>query len=851
MSLGERVLDWMLRRLDQAVRLEGRDLVLVRDGEVLHGVDGSATIRGETWRVARVTGELTLRDALPEADRLLAIVSPGFMPLPMDLAGRAYLGRVLEVRAEDIIAAVSNRFCEALLDEVLVRAVFESLDTIASTAGQWSLGASVSAREVKANLVAAELGAARLDRERDWEVLARWILVGVPSFRAKSLVKAALEEAQPRTGALLAWAVGEGTLQDLCTAGALWATPEGAALAPAIPGVGKEGGKDLVELVDGAMREVWRRSPDRAIEVLAAAERAARQVSLDAGRHRLLRLPLEGRLSALAQQCARGEPPEDTEVEALKRNLHAPALAVAIQVVADLARLTRFMVLPAPTDGAIVPWFDFAHRHVSWADLAFRRVRRGLELVPAWLADMARQVVAKWVKRRDTLNADFATRLAKDWGAVARSTDLRQPLALHQLSRCLVRRLVDNERSVFLLVLDGCDLASFIELIDSLPPDKRLGLVVPEVRDTTLRDDLISMGGFSVAISPVPTVTNHSRRALFAGEVPGNTALSDTESMTANASADRVAWERNSALGDIPRRLFLKGDLGPEGQALVQSLRRPVGRAEVLAAVLNGVDDALSSKETTTQPAWSFGGLGPGVIEALTTAVDAGWCVIVTADHGHTPYVGPEKKRGHGELGQRFSAEAIEGSVAFTTGPLPRQPLHTLVGFGEWFGSQRRGFHGGAGIEEVVVPLAFIGQVRGEQEGRPRAPAWWWSSDAVSLDVAVVRDFAPRSDEAVAVRREPEEASPPADADSRASPGVEGLLPEEQRILSLLEQNELLRLSQVAQMSKRVPMRAAGFMQQLIRKLSELGRPCIVAENLPDGERAYRYRADERTGEER
>ena len=95
-TLGERVLDWMLRRLQQTVRCE-HDLVLVRDSPVLADVGPSIDVRGEPWRVARVTGELTLRDALPEADRLIAILPPSFQSLPLDIAGRTYLRRILDL----------------------------------------------------------------------------------------------------------------------------------------------------------------------------------------------------------------------------------------------------------------------------------------------------------------------------------------------------------------------------------------------------------------------------------------------------------------------------------------------------------------------------------------------------------------------------------------------------------------------------------------------------------------------------------------------------------------------------------------------------------------------------------
>ncbi|MBN2195245.1 MAG: BREX-2 system phosphatase PglZ [Polyangiaceae bacterium] len=840
-ALGDRVLDWMLRRLRQAVHLE-HDLVLVHDGPALSDVASSIDVGGETWRVARVTGELTLRDALPEADRLVAIVPLAFPPLPMDIGGRTYLGRVLDVRAEDLIAAVSDRFCEALVDEGLVQGVFDSVDTLRITVGRWSLGELVTAREVRSVLVGAELGAARLDRERDWELLARWILDGAPTFRAPTLVRAALVEAHPRSGAWLAWALTDGTLAELCTAGALTGSVEGEGMAPDVPGVGPGERGPLGELVDSALREVWRRAPVRAREVLIEAERAARTVALDAERHRLLRVPLEGALSRYANAAAEGHPPDDIAVEGLKRNLHAPDLGPSIGFVADLARLARSLRLDAPSDASAAAWFGFALRDVAWADLAYRRVRRQPDVGPPWLGDPARRVIAAWLDRRDALNGRFAGVLAANWMAVAGNTDPRQPLALHQITRCLVWRLVDDGSRVLLLVLDGCDLASFLEILDSLPPERRLGLVLPEVRNAVLRDDLTEVGALAVAVAPLPTVTSHARRALFAGEIPGNSALDDTESAAANATADQTAWSQNRALGEIPRRLFLKGDLGTSGQVLLSALRDQ--HVRVLAAVFNGVDDALSSKETTAPPAWSLGALGAGAAEVVATAVDEGWCVLVTADHGHTPFVGAERKVAQGGLGQRLSTEASDGSVTFRDGPLPRRPLHLLTGFGTWFGAQRRGFHGGAAIEEVAVPLAFLGRVRGEQEGRAAAPSWWWSSEtAPPIPPPSLPRVAPPTPHLAPPVSVPRGVAQPGVApDPRLAP----LSETERRVVSLVRENQSVRLSAIAQHIGKTPIRAAGFMQLLVRKLSDLRCPCLSVEMLPDGDRLYRYQEVDR-----
>ncbi len=851
--LGARVLEWMLRRQHQAVRLE-HDLVLVHDSPVLGDVGPSVDVRGDPWRVARVTGELTLRDALPEADRLIAIVPASFPPPPADIAGRTYLRRILDLRAEDLVAAVSERFCEALVDEGLAKAVFESLATLRATEGRWSLGDLVTAREVRSVLVGAELGAARLDRERDWQLLARWILEGAPKFRAAGLVRAALQEALGRSGSWLGWALTEGSLELLCTAGALMASPEGAARAPAIPDLPEAERGQLVEMVENALHEVWRRKvPARAREMLVGAERVARENKqpLDAERHRLLRVPLEGRLSWFANECAEGRPPEDVQVEGLRRNLHASDLAESIETVANLARLARFQKLPTPSEeGAMFAWFAHAQADVAWAELAYRRVRRSLETIPAWLGDSARRVLGSWVRRRDTLNTEFAESLAKNWGSVAKSTDPRRPLALHQLTRCVVRRLVDDGSRVFLLVLDGCDLASFLEIVESIAPERHIGLALPVARGSVLHDDLKAMKAFGVAISPLPTVTSHSRRALFAGEIPGNTALDDTESAAANATADQMAWSRNKALGDTPRRLFLKGDLAGNGQPLIDALR--TGKERVVAAVFNGVDDALSSKETTPLQPWSLGTLGAGAADVVQAAIDAGWCVLVTADHGHTPFVSPDRKAASSALGQRFAAEAHEGTVAFQNGPLPRQPLHLLSRYGAWFGHQSRGFHGGAGIEEVVVPLAFLGPVRGEQDGRVRAPAWWWSEEGiVAPPPERVESRAVELPRVETPRVEPSRVEVPAAAVSAAAvvpsptqgldPRLDSLTEEEKTVVRLLVENQSVRLSVLAERLEKKPNRVSGFMQQLIRKLFNLDCPWIKTEILPDNDRLYKY----------
>jgi hypothetical protein len=99
--------------------------------------------------------------------------------------------------------------------------------------------------------------------------------------------------------------------------------------------------------------------------------------------------------------------------------------------------------------------------------------------------------------------------------------------------------------------------------------------------------------------------------------------------------------------------------------------------------------------------------------------------VLVTSDHGHTPFVDRARKVPEAAIGHRYGEAPMAGAVRFDAGPLPRSPLYALAGYGAWSGTQHRGWHGGAGIEEVLVPLAFLTPAA-PGEGRLEKPGWWW-----------------------------------------------------------------------------------------------------------------------------
>lgn len=725
MSFANQVVDWVLRHGKAAGAPEEHDLVLVYDHDALADPTPAAELGGHTWRLRRVTGELTLRDALLEAGRLVAVVPNRFV-VPMDLAGRAWLGRPVRVRPRDLVAALTSRPCEPIADEQIAGAVEASLPQLRQMGSGWSVGGTVSVREIRNVLLGLQVGTEhRFDRESPDALLTRWILEGAPDVTSATLLTEALRQEHGKLGGWLAWAVTDGTVEDLVAAGAMSGSTEGVAHSPHVPTfTGPSDRQRLKSVVEQAVRTAWARNPTRTRRALQGVERRSADLPAHtAPQHPLLAGLLERFLVDAAKRAAAGEPIDDAALEAISTNLHLPIHKAAWELTRGLSRLARFGTTVGSRQAAgLEEWADTARTDIAWGDLAFRRVRRLLGDADPRLSGPAQMVLQQYAAKRDELNAAFGQWLASNWKDVAGQVDRRQPFGLHHVSRLVLRPLLNDGQRVLLIVLDGCDLASFVDLIELAADHHQVALRLPTFRDPDLRDTFRDAGAWRVAVAPIPTVTSHARRALFAGNIPNNPALDDTEQASANASNDRKAFKDNPALGTVRRTLLLKGDVGDLGEAVTAALD---SSNQLVAVVLNDVDDALSSKETTPMRPWTLESLGAGAASWLKHALDTGWSVLVTADHGHTPYVSKSRKLQVAGAGGRLASEAASGVVVVDSGPIPSRPLHLLSGFGTWRGAQRRGWHGGVSLEEVFVPLAFLqrGSVHDEQFRRPT----WWS----------------------------------------------------------------------------------------------------------------------------
>ena len=253
---------------------------------------------------------------------------------------------------------------------------------------------------------------------------------------------------------------------------------------------------------------------------------------------------------------------------------------------------------------------------------------------------------------------------------------------------------------------------------------------------------------------------------------------------------------------------------------------------------------------------------------SLQAAARAGRRILLTADHGHSPFVATTLRAGAGGAARFAALEKdelppdgfLEIDLAGLGGPPARRAFAWQCG--SYMGSPQVGFHGGCSLEEMVVPLAWL-----EREGlQADEPAWWYGGGALNEDRQYAAPVAPPfvtpvpSDEIELSRQKPRAARATAEAAQLSffdpAPRVDVVgLPEavlaslgkdEKAVLVLLHDNGSARTSELAGQLGKTPARMNGLMRTLRRSLHASGHVLFTDELLPDGETNYIYHPQEK-----
>jgi PglZ domain len=436
-----------------------------------------------------------------------------------------------------------------------------------------------------------------------------------------------------------------------------------------------------------------------------------------ASRSRVLEAGLDARFTALADVLAtvlvappaRASAQEalaaaEEALDAVHKHGRRRDRDIEIRAADDAVRLARWLAAAEEPPATLAESAARMLRSWAWADRALASIARAdTGRVPA-LAPVYAALWGKARSRRAGLDADFAGKYAAWSEASSASDDLL--LVENLLDR--VARPLAEVRPPVIVILDGMTAAAGIELAGELT--SRGGWI-----EGGRRED-----GREPALATVPSITAISRTSLLTGGLKAGDQVQEKSGFAA-------FWGRRKSA------LFHKASLAPDpGNSLASPVREAIASADtVVAVVLNAIDDALD-KGKQGPAHWT-----PDQVTYLRPVLDearrSGRPVILTADHGHvldrgegSPLVASESARhrtgtpGPGEITVR-GPRVVEGKEIVAA---VDEKIH--------YTPRRAGYHGGASLAEVVIPVIILvpsdsvlppGWYPYDAAGH--APAWW------------------------------------------------------------------------------------------------------------------------------
>ncbi|MEU5103194.1 BREX-2 system phosphatase PglZ [Streptomyces sp. NPDC021354] len=436
----------------------------------------------------------------------------------------------------------------------------------------------------------------------------------------------------------------------------------------------------------------------------------------------LLTAGLEARFTAVGEALLVGHPARLAQaVQALDDHRLAPDSAARprIERTRMAQRLTRWLATKPAVESESVR--AFIGRHVAdtgWVDLALDHIESGGDPDPTLKSAYDALCGSVRGLRRD-IDRHFARSLAA-WTAGGRPPE--DMLTVETFLPKVVAPVVKaGKRRVLLLVLDGMSAAIAAQLGEELRDHWVEYDPLPKAKDTPRRRAMAAA---------LPTVTAVSRTSLFAARL-----------MRGAQADEKRLFPEHRFWGEEEAAVFHKDDLrgetsgAPFGPELHEAL---VSDRTHVSVVLNTIDDRLATEQKLGDGAWRLGEIG-GLLDLLRFAAAQGRAVILTSDHGHVidrhgvrVDTDPERVESarHRAVGGPLAETEIALSGPRVAAPEPDGEIVALWDADSRYTSQKAGYHGGAALAEVAIPvLTFLPfgaePPSGWRELGSQQPPWW------------------------------------------------------------------------------------------------------------------------------
>ena len=372
-------------------------------------------------------------------------------------------------------------------------------------------------------------------------------------------------------------------------------------------------------------------------------------------------------------------------------HLFAPEMEDAIKIAKEIAALMDVLtsvseMTEAAREGDLgkVRWAQWYSENGAYADLIWMRLKKQIPKVP-WLADDITKATERYQEARSKLNRLFAKELVESYKIWVNGKDV--PTVANILTQFVKPNLQDS--IALLLIVDGLNYPVWRNIASDIAK-RRLSLSEEPV------------------ISLLPTVTGVGRRAIFAGMSPKMfyPYLEDEEE---SQSGEEASLKEN--LKDVTIALFRKRHLN-EQFAFVNSTIAD-GDVDLVCVIINEIDDALRAQSGDLTK--NLGDLAY-LSSLLQIGIDAGRVLIIASDHGFTPDGGERIKLEDAKVKEDFDRFAIVTEDVEAEGVIIAEDLlydfggkvALLTDFGARLKIPHNGYHGGASLEEVIVPCAVI-----------------------------------------------------------------------------------------------------------------------------------------------
>lgn len=386
-------------------------------------------------------------------------------------------------------------------------------------------------------------------------------------------------------------------------------------------------------------------------------------------------------------------------------------------------RLARWLASdPDPTAHTVA---DALQRHITetgWVDRALDFVEAGGDTDPA--LKVPYKVLTERVReRRREFDYEFALALR---GWTEAGTDPGWMLTVETFLARVVAP-VAGQRRVMLIVLDGMSAAIATAIADQL----RIGWTEYDPVSDGREEQRRAMA------AALPSWTTVSRTSLFAGQL-----------MQGDQDDERRLFPQHRFWGGKSAAVFHKNDLRAEpghpfGTELTAALDEPDTH---VAVVLSTIDDRLGQELKLGDPQWQLSEIGD-LRALLRAAADHDMAVLLTSDHGHVVDRHGVRVDDHGtgrsarhRLADPQREELGETEIVLS-GPRVVAPECGAQIIALWdndsrYTMQKAGYHGGASLGEVTIPvLAFLPlgaeQPKGWRELGSQEPRWWNPDDSV------------------------------------------------------------------------------------------------------------------------